>query len=93
MNNKWLNVFVQLWDKVLDIDMAGPCSLLLNPDKSFKAFGSDAENQVNFGQGQELGNCYYFPRFATAFYSKRVSVSVDFFLLFVPFNMLIIIQY
>lgn len=83
--NDWLHVFAELWDG--SIHMKGPSSLLLNPDKSFKAFGSDAENQVDFGEGQELGNYYYFRRFATAFYSKRVSVNSDVFLLFVPLNM------
>lgn len=85
--HNWFNVLVHLWDCSYLMHMTGPSSLLLNPDKSFKAFGSDAENQVNFGKGQELENYYYFRRFATEFYSKRVSVNSDVFLIFVPLNM------
>lgn len=79
--NYWFNVHGMLWDS--RFHMAGPSSLLLNPDKSFKAFGSDAEDEVD----RELGNYYYFRRFATAFYSKRVSINSDVFTMYVPLNM------
>lgn len=67
---------VQYRDKVFP-------SLLLNPDKSLKAFGYEAEQQFISRKEERSEDYYYFRRFTTDFFSNQVS---SIFLEFQPFG-------
>lgn len=47
-----------------------PASLLLNQDKSFRAFGYEAEEHYDDAEDDEKRNFFFFQRITTAFESS-----------------------
>lgn len=56
-----------------------PTVLLLKPDRTFEAFGNEAEDKytrLTLSNPQYANQCYYFSRFKMQLYNNRVSCNI-----------------